>query len=622
MLQDIRQNVQGPMIKVIIWVIVITFAAFGIESILLGGGSSSVAEVNGEEVSPFEVQQLVNTQKRRLINLMGPDLDPALLDDDRLTSQAIESLISRKLLLQSAADMELAISDRELGATVAAMEQFQQGGKFSSDLYKSLLSESGFTPASFKKGLREDLLGMQVRSSLAGAEFTTPAELALYARIADEQRDLRYLTIPLEDFRQGIETSEEQIAGFYASNQQQFLSPETVELDFIELGPDQFREPVEEDRLQQEYELALQDYKYRTQHRVSHILFEDSGGDVASRLAEAQARLAAGESFAEVAKSMSDDIGSSAQGGDLGYTTGDAFPGEMETAIAELELNTVSEPVETEAGTHLLLVTERQEANPPGIDELRMELTERIQLSDARAVLLSTIEQLRDQSFNAPDLDGPAAALGLEVQQSEPITRNQADGLFANDSLLAAAWSDDVLNAGHNSEVIELPNNQFVVLRVRQHNQPEVRPLDEVRDEIDGLLTEQAAREAQAVEAESALAALREGTSVEDYANATGYEWQVELGATRDTETLPPALQRRVFQLPAPEEGNSLYDYAREANGDINVFELDRVTAGELEQLAADARAELRARLINEMGSLVLDEYQRGLRASADISVM
>ena len=158
MLQDIRSNIQGPAAKIVIGLIVIAFAFFGIESVLFGGGGSGVAEVNGEDISPQELQQAINNQKRRLISMMGENLDPAMLDDEVISPRALDSLITRRLLMQSAQEMDLAVSERELGRMIAGMEQFQIDGKFSPEMYKSALANAGFTPASFKQTLREDLL--------------------------------------------------------------------------------------------------------------------------------------------------------------------------------------------------------------------------------------------------------------------------------------------------------------------------------------------------------------------------------------------------------------------------------------------------------------------------------
>jgi peptidyl-prolyl cis-trans isomerase D len=622
MLQDIRQNVvKGPVARVVIWLIVISFAAFGIESILLGGGGSSVAEVNGEEISPQELQQALNTQKRRLIAMMGDQLDPAMLEDQRLSSQALQSLIGRKLLTQAADEMGLAISEQQISSVITGMEDFQQDGQFSPELYKALLAESGYTPGYFKQSMKEDMALNQLRSGLAGSEFATPYELELNARITAEQRDVRYLTIPIENFRQDSEISDAEISGYYEENGARFLSEESVDLDYIELSVDHFRQPVDEQLILEAYELEKQEYQYQSEYRVSHILFE-AGEEQQQRLQEARARLAEGAPFADVAGELSDDIGSAAAGGDLGYTSGDAFPEAMEQAIAQLEPGVVSEPVETDAGIHLIVVTDRREGKPPELEDVRQRLHDDIQASEARVVLLRTVEELKDLSFNADNLDQPAGELDLTVARAEGVTRSQNEGLFAAPSMLSAVFSEDVLQAGHNSEVIELGDNRFVVLRVRSHHEPQVRPLEAVREEIVASITETSARTAVAEEAKRALGQLQAGTGVEQFAVENDYQWQVELGAERGNNAMPPQVLQRAFELPAPTEGENLSDFVMTATGDALVFELVRVTRGEYSALPEPRRQTLRGQVGAEYSSLVDTEFQQGLRDAADITVL
>ena len=193
----------------------------------------------------------------------------------------------------------------------------------------------------------------------------------------------------------------------------------------------------------------------------------------------------------------------------------------------------ISEAVTTDAGTHLILLTERRAGEEASIDDVRPELEEKLQLSAARGEILRIVENLRDQVFNADNLDEPAAELALTVSQSGAINRTGGADVFANAAVISAAFSEDVLELGHNSEVLEVSSDHFVVLRVRQHNTPETVPLEQVRTDIVIALTEEAAQAAVAAKAESALAALRSGQSVENYALENGYEWQVELGADR-----------------------------------------------------------------------------------------
>lgn len=626
MLQDIRKNSQGTIAKIIVGLIVVAFAGFGVESILLGGGSTGVASVNGEDISPQELQQAINNEKRRLISILGDNIDPAMLDDDRLTSQAMESLVQRKLLRQSADSLGLDVSDRQIGAVIGGMEQFQVDGQFSPELYRGTLSSAGFTPMTFKQTLKDDLVIGQVRSGLSGSEFATPAELQLNARIAAEQRDLRYLTIPLENFRASEEVSESDIASYYQTNANDFLSQEAVELDYIELGVDDYREPVDEQALLDAYQQEIRDNQYQTENRVSHILFE-AGADsddaaLKARIDTVQAKLAEGASFSDVAREYSDDIGSSGSGGDLGFSAGDAFPAEMEEAIAALELNQVSKPVETEAGVHIILLTERREGEPPAFEEMRAELEDSLQLAEARIELLRTVETLKDLAFNAEDLAAPAQELSLEVSRSEKITRDQPEGLFASPQLIAAAFSEEVLEAGHNSDVIELDRDHWVVLRVRQHHPSEVRPLEQVSEQIVAAIADQRARQALARNAEAAVASLRAGSSVEALAVEAGYEWQVELGADRRNLTVPREVLQAAFSLAPPAEGESTVDYTLSAGGDALVYELDRVTPGSLQVLPETEQQALQQLTGGEYAQVIDSEYRQGLRDAADINVM
>ncbi|GHD29736.1 SurA N-terminal domain-containing protein [Halioglobus pacificus] len=625
MLQDIRSNIQGTMAKIIIGLIIVSFSIFGIESILFGGGSSGVAEVNGEPISPIEVQQAVNTQKRQLIAMMGDAVDPAMLDDNVLGAQALDGLIDRRLQMQSAADLDLVASEAEIGRVIAGMEQFWLDGQFSPEVYTSVLASAGFTPAFFKQSLAQDLVLNQVRSAVAGSDFATPAELALNARIASEQRDVRYLTIPLERFRQDVDVTDEQVAAWYADNEANYMTEESVELEYIELLVDDYREPIAEDVLRQEFELAKDSYQYQPENRVSHILFEQGDGEsddaFAARVAEASQSLSDGADFAQLAGELSADIGSAAAGGDLGFSSGDAFPEEMEEAIAALEVGQVSEPVTTDAGVHLILLTERRAGETASFEEMRPQLEETLQLTEARNALLRKVEDLRDLAFNAENLNGPAQDLELEVETASGVTRDQLEGLFSRPSLIAAAFSEDVLELGHNSEVIELSPEHFVALRVATHNKPELMPLDTVREQIVSAIAEKASQEAIDVEALRAVVAINAGEGVESFAVENGYEWQVEIGAKRRNVNLPQAVLERAFELQAPTADTPVVDAVSDINGDRLVLALVRVTEGELDALAPTERDLIDRQVGAEFGTLIQQEYQSGLRQRAEITV-
>jgi peptidyl-prolyl cis-trans isomerase D len=278
--------------------------------------------------------------------------------------------------------------------------------------------------------------------------------------------------------------------------------------------------------------------------------------------------------------------------------------------------------VQTDAGTHLILVTERNEGEEASLEEMRAQLTETIQMDEARIVLLRTVESLKDLSFNSEDLAYPASELGLTVERADSVTRVQNEGLFSNSVLIEAAFSDEVLQAGNNSDVIELPDNRFVVLSVRRHNTPELKPLDSVRSEVVAGLAEETARAAVIAQAGQALEELRTGVPLEQVVGKLGYELKVEMGVDRRNTLVPPEVLRRVFELPAPGPESLSADFVLAPNGDAVVVELLQVNSGDYKSLPVAEQTQLEQVLTDEFSGLIDREFQRGLRDRAEITVL
>ena len=623
MLQDIRNSTQGPVFKVIVGLIVLSFALFGIESILLGGSDDAVAEVNGDKIRSIEVQQAVIRQKQRLAQLLGENFDPAMFDDQQLSSQALQGLVSNKLQQQWADRLGLAVSDRQLGAEVAAIPAFQIDGKFSPELYKQSLASAGFTPASFKEALRVDGVVAQLNFGLFNTEFSSPLERAAAAKIAGEARSVRYANIPASAVDADVTVGESEIEAYYTANANRFISEEKVVLDYIVLSSEDYREPVAEDDLRAAYEQEISSYAYQDEARVSHILLiqsEDEADDAfAARVRAVQDTLASGDSFADVATRLSDDIGSSSAGGDLGYTNGELFPEEMEDAISDLEVGQVSAPVQTDAGTHIITVTDRRSEAPPSFEDMRFELEQSLSASEARRRLVAKVESLKDLAFTASDLQGPAQELELIVQQTGPITRRGGEGVFSNDSVIEAAFSEAVLDEGYNSSVIELNEDEFVVLRVAKHEASRPLTLAEVRAEIEVTLEEEARQNALISFANAWIDSLAAGESMEQMAKSRGLEWQVAIDTRRSSADIPRAWRGDVFS--APIKDLPYRSYSILASGDAVVFEVFRVKDADTNTASDPIYEASSARKLALTQNALRQSVGAQLRDSADLTI-
>jgi peptidyl-prolyl cis-trans isomerase D len=624
MLQSMRQGAQSTTAKIIIGLIVLSFAAFGLETLLPGGVGTSVAEVNGEEISPFALQEAVTQQKRQLISILGEDIDPALLDDERLQPRALESLIQRALLLQNASKLNLVASDAQIGKSITAIDAFQLNGSFSPEAYKSVLANAGYTPERFRRMQAEDIVLTQLQTALSETEFVTQQELSAMANLLAEERDVRYLVIPGGKLVENSALSESALQTYYETYQSDFLKPEQVVVDYILLTPDDFREPVAEDLVRQQYESVRDEYTVTTQSRVSHILLipgeDESEGDFARRVADVSERLDRLEDFSALAEELSDDIGSASLGGELGFTDGTAFPEEMEAAIAALqEPGEVSAAVTTDAGTHFIRLDERIAGETVSFDDVKEELRSSIESAEAERALLVKVEELRDLVFNAPDLSDPAETIGAAVARSEAFSRESGSGLFSEDALRQMAFSDDVLNARNNSEVVELAGRRFAVLRINEVKPAQVAPFLEVEAEIRERLRTELAAEALADLQARAEQNLSDGASLEEVATSLGLEWRVELATTRLASQLPRPVLEAAFAMPAGEAA-TLRAVAVPGDG-YAMVQLARVTPGSVNSLTRTETDSLLARRNAEQQRLSFGEYLKYQRDVADIVI-
>ena len=625
MLQNIRDNSQGLVAKFIIGLIIIPFALFGIDSLVGGGGPATVATVNGEEITLLELDQLVNLERRRLFNQMGENADPSLLTDELLRGPVLDRLIQQKLIIQAATDESVTVSAVAIDQAIVAMSQYQQDGQFSPQLYQSVLRNNGYTSTYYKQLVSDNMTTNQLNAGIAGSAFVTEAELELVASIVGQQRSFRYFLLPSEKISSQISINDQQLQAYYQANIDSFQSEDQVKLEYIELKQQDFFKPVSEQALVQAYEEEMESFETGEERRASHILIEIGDEDdkkaAKAKIESLVTKLNNGDSFEALASEFSDDTGSARNAGDLGYTQGDTFPAEFEAALAQLALDQVSAPVLTDAGFHLIKATDIKLGDKPSFEDRKLVLSQRIQLAAAEADFIKAVENLRDLAFNSEGLSATAQELSLERSQSNFISQSTADGILANSQVLAAAYSEDVLKDGNNSEVLELASDHFIVINVVEHRPPAARPFAEVKAAIMTQLTAEQSTELALQLSEDYIAALSSGASLEDVAKAQGYEWQAEQNITRNTASVTADLLSAVFAIPA--SSNTVVNKAVSlANGDVAVIQLEAVKNGNLQQFSTAEQRDLKQQLQRAVSNRSIANFISSLRNNAEIDIL
>ena len=623
MLQGMREGARSPWILVVIGLIVLSFVLTGAESLTFNGSQSGAAEVNGEEISLNELQFAIEAQRRQLSEVYGDQIDPSLLDDDLLRPSVLNGLIEKALLSDYAASLEIASSPKAVGRAIANNPAFQLDGRFSTEYYRDILRSNGLTNSQYRAD-QENLDRLQkLQSFVSDAAFVTPMETRASINVAAERRDVRYLVVDEASLSTEGSTSEAAVTEYYQSSIDQFAQPERVVTSYILLTPEMYTKPVDPAEVATQLAEALAEYESKAESEVAHILItqmedEDTAGYQA-RIDAVNVRLANGEDFASIAQELSDDIGSASLGGDLGYTDGSVFPEAMETAINSLSIGEVSNAVETEAGTHFILLKQRTAAAQVPDEVLRAEIEESLRTAQSQRDLLLAVDQLRDAVFTAENLVAAADELGVAVKTSAPFSRDAGEGIFNEVALREAAFSDDVFADNNNSDVVELSGSRFVALRVKERLAEGFKPLQEVRGDIIATLERQA-REAKLKELVTDVnAALAAGESLETIADEKGLDWRVELAATRQNTLLPPEVLQAAFAKRS-DDTNSV-NAINVSSGGYALVQLARVTAGSEDTLLASEKQALVSEVRQVQSDLLFTEFLADLRRRGSVVV-
>ncbi len=621
MLQDFRDKIRGVTAGILVAILIIPFAFFGVDSLFLSGsGVDQAVSVNGEKISQFQVDQGIAFRRQQIMSQF-PDMDPSLLGDEQLRGPVVDALIREVLIEQAAREQRMTVSERTFRDIVVAQEAFRRDGRYDPALYEYTIGRMGFTPRAYREQVERELLVNQFMGGVFATAFTTPRELESFLALSLESRDFHYLTIPLNHFVDDIVIDDNEVEAYYQRHADEFQEPERVSVEFIRLSAEDLMDRVEVDeaRIRAQFEVELQALGDTLQWRVAHIQISEGPGDAHLEVLDSiRQRLAEGEDFGDLAREFSEDGGSAQQGGELGVFTPGTLPESFETALEQLQPGEVSDPLTTDSGIHLVRLIERLETERPDYQEQRGRIRDELLVRSAQDLLPRVVEDLKDRTFQVDDLHEVANDMGLQWGVTEPFARSGGPGIASHPLVIQAAFSEEVVEHGFASEVLELQDQEFVVVKLREHHPTRRKTVDEVREGIVAALTEERAVELARDKAEALQARAREGAAIEELAVEEGLDWQVVLKGTRFEAPVDPALTRAVFAVPS---GSRLPHVGQvvTAGGDVVVFSLAGVHSGDGARLSVAERENLQQSLQQMMVAREWRAYEETLMANAKI---
>ena len=614
MLQDIRENAQGTIAKIIIGLLIVSLSIWGMDAIVGGfSGEPEVATVNGDDITEREFLRVVQIESQRRLSQMD-NPDPSLLDEDQVRRDVMESLIQEKVMTQDAESQGLELSDQDIDSLITQMPQFQVDGTFNRDRFVATVRNMGMGVAEFRDTMRKQYVVNQIRAGIAQSGFAAEENVAQLLRIQNQTRDFRLVTLSEDAVSDQVEVTEAEVEAYYQDNKAMFQQPERVDARYIALSREALAETVEvtEEELRDYYQQRSSDLA-REERRAAHILIED-GENADETMATIQQRLAEGEDFSELAKEYSIDTVSAEEGGDLGFAGRGVYDETFEETLFQLEKGEVSDPVSTTFGIHLIKLLDVQKSEVPPLEELEDQLRRELARSKSEGRFAEVRTELADLAYAADDLEGPAQELGLEVREKDSITRKGGEAPFDHDGLIRQLFSEDVLKDGYNTELIDVGDNTSVVARVAQYHEAQQQPLEEVSDQIRAALTRQKTREALNQRADAIITELESGKELAEIGVG---EWQSYEDQPRSNPAVGRDVMAGVFSLQRPGDDEVVYGSVMSADS-VAIIALEDVNEGDVNR-DGEEFSQLRNFLASLEGQREYQAYQQYLRERAEV---
>lgn len=628
MLQAIRDRVTGIVAIIILGLLAIPFVFFGLDSYIRDVPQDAVASVGDTEITASEFQTEFARYRAQLRAQQGEAYSDIDANRPEARREFLESMIDQRLLANYAQQMGLTISPATIAEVISTIPAFQLDGQFDVAIYEQRIRASGQTPAGFERDLARDLLVQELPAAVSSSTPVTDADVDRWLAIQLESRSVATVAVPSAPLIDPAAVDSATVEQYYNENLDQFMRPERISVEFLELDTRDMAQNVEidEQTLRQRYEAVRERFMSPERRRAAHILLtsEQRSEDEARALTESLTeRLRAGESFAELATEFSEDPVSAENGGDLGWIEPGVMMASFEDALFAMEAGAISDPVQTEFGWHVIRLDEVEAPRGQLFDEARAEIEAEVREERAEDMYIELSERMVDLIYADPTgLASVASDLGIELQKAGPFSRFSAEGVLANPAVMEAAFSDLVLVERQASEPIEVDPNHAVVVRVLEHFPAEPRSLDDVRDEIVNRLAREQAREAARARAEALLAQIREAGEggIAQVVEAESLELN-ERELTRRSFEVGGQLLEGVFQMPLPQAGEPAYEIL--GNGsDWVIVRLDAVVSGDPAGADPAQRESARQQIRFSRAGLEFQGLMQWLRDNTEISVV
>ena len=624
MLETIREKFTG-------WIAALIIGAISIALVISFGNMNQtpleqdvVITVNDREITLVDYREEYTNQLLQFQEVFGDEIPESL--EFTIQESATENLIMKTLLNDYVDAQGYRVSPEYVAELITTNPNFQLGEGFNRENYQAILSSQGVSQSQYENDLRIELQINQLRRGLIESSFITPSEFRRFVELQMEERDGQYLLIPSSKFTDQVSLDKEVVSTFYTENITSFMTEEEIDVEFLSIDTEEIAQSIEFSTLdvEQYYKENLDRFRSNEERKSSHILisFDDEVIEDAAleQSKDILLRIKDGESFEELAEEFSDDGGSAANGGDLGWAEPGLFVSEFDQVLFALEIGEISDPVKTQFGYHIIRLDDVKEGRKKEFAEIEEELTEEYSQLLAEDRLYDLAEQLDDLALQAyNELDTVADRLALELNHISAITREGSSFLNQQPELIDILFSPSSIEQSENTPVYEF-NNSIVVARVVNHRLPETKSFSEVEDEIVNLLTAQNSIEIANETAAQMLEELSSGKTLTELSDLYQLELKEFNELKRNDDALPGAVTDAVFATLTNKIDSN--HYSTIATGEeVYVFEVLQLNSGKLDNYNDQERDSGKIALAEQLGTYELASLTKELRENAEVEI-
>ena len=628
MLQKIREIVTGWLAVVIVTVLCIPFALWGINSYFGQATEPVVVKVNDKEIKLTQFQHAFSNYRLQIRALLGDK--QGTIEDDFIKQQTIEKLVESEILNQATRSANLQISDEHVVGVIKGINVFQTEDGFNRSFYELGVQRLGMPPAVYEAQLRLDMASEQLQSAIVESSFVLKEEAEIVVNLEKQMRDFTYAILAADEIRESIVVSDEEIEQYYKENKQNYREPEQVKIAYLDLSLDKLAREVDvnDEMLLEHYTENKEKYNVLEQRKFNQVLVKISNKATEGEIEEARTKaeevkklIDSGKTFKEIAEEHSDDPGPQLQVSEHGFTQKGVMPAEVDEILFSMQAGEFSEMIKTKEGFHFIETVDAKGETTNTFDNATEQVEKDIRYQQAEERFFDISDQMATLAYEHSDtLDIAAEAIDIEVQESGLFSRvSEKEGLLVDPKIVLTSFSPEVMSTGQNSEVLELSNNHLVVLRVIEHITSTVKPLELVRDEIVNDILFFQAGEKQRELGQSILVQLREGKMLEELETEYPIDWKHAEAVTRTDVSVKRAILRTAFNLSRPQDDKPVYGGATLGTGDYAVIILTKIAVPEtiFEKDIEDKQQQLQ----RVRAGADWNDFLKALRGRADIEV-